>query len=120
MHGKATISALALGLAVVASANDAAAHARLVSSVPAESATAAAPKALTLRFSEGLVPKFSGVDLMKADGSMVAVKPAPTPDAKSMTVILPAPLPAGSYMVMWHAAADDGHRTTGQYNFTVR
>jgi methionine-rich copper-binding protein CopC len=123
MNGKKTTQVLALvaGMISLALAGQAAAHAKLVSGDPAENATVATPKTITLHFNEKLVPRFSGLDLMKADGSMVAVKKATSKDTKAVTITVPTALTAGTYMVMWHAAAaDDGHRTKGQYNFTVR
>ena len=107
----------AAGLA--AAASQAEAHARLVSAAPAANAKVAAPKTITLTFSEKLAPKFSGGDLMKADGATVAVVSVAA--GKTVSLTLAHPLAPGGYMVMWHAvAADDGHRTQGSYNFTAR
>ena len=30
------------------------------------------------------------------------------------------PLPAGTYRVIWNVVARDGHRTTGDYSFTIK
>ena len=40
-------------------------------------------------------------------------------DANLLEVALP-PLPAGIYRVIWTAVSRDGHRTEGNYTFTVK
>lgn len=49
------------------------AHPKLAAATPAANAVTAAPKRITLRLTEKLEPKFSGVELMKADGTDVPV-----------------------------------------------
>lgn len=110
--------ALAAGLSMLAA--QAQAHAHLVTSTPSAKADVAAPKQIALTFSEKLEPKFSAADLMKADGSMVAVTSAVSGKAKKGVMVMPkAPLTPGSYMVMWHVVSADGHKSKGDYNFTV-
>jgi len=119
---KMTLRTAALLVAMAAPAlmvaSGAQAHAHLVKSNPAENAAIAAPNTIHLEFSEKLEPKFSGVTLMKADGAAVAV----TSKAAGAAIdgALDAPLAPGGYMVMWHVVSADGHKMTGQYNFTVR
>lgn len=117
-------SAAAIGAAVglLVAASQAQAHARLVSATPAANATVGAPKTITLRFSEAVVPKFSGADLMKSDGALLPVTSSvPADDHKTVTLTPKGVLAPGSYMVMWHAAAaDDGHRTKGDFSFIVK
>ena len=55
-----TVLALA-AVAALAAAGQAAAHARLITGSPKNGATVAAPKALTLHYSEELVPAASSV-----------------------------------------------------------
>jgi methionine-rich copper-binding protein CopC len=111
------LSAGAMGAALLLAASQAAAHAHLVTSNPAQSATVAAPKQIVLRFSEKLQPKFSGFDL-STGGAPVPVK---AKIAKDTMVGTPArPLKAGAYQVKWHAVTPDTHRMEGLYNFTVR
>ena len=105
------------GLAALA-ATGAQAHAHLVKSNPAAATTVGAPQTLKLDFSEALEPKFSGVDLMKADGAAIAVSAKVS--AKTITAEPKAPLAPGAYMVMWHVVSDDGHKSKGDYNFTVK
>ncbi|HEY5410054.1 MAG TPA: copper homeostasis periplasmic binding protein CopC [Caulobacteraceae bacterium] len=116
-----SVIALTSALALVAAASQADAHARLVGATPAANSAIASPKQVVLHFSETLVPKFSSFDLMKADGTKVSIAASvPAKDRKSVVGMVSAPLASGSYMVMWHvAAADDGHRTKGAFNFTV-
>ncbi len=110
-----------LGL-LLAAALQAEAHARLVSATPSPSSVVGAPKQVTLRFSEAVVPRFSGFDLVKAGGGAVSVRTAVAPsDGKAIVGALSGPLAPGTYRVVWHAAsADDGHRTKGDFTFTVR
>ncbi len=109
----------AAGLLVLSSQADA--HARLVNATPAANSAVAAPRQVMLHFSEALVPKFSGFDLMKADGAKVAVTAKVAPkDHKTVVGIISGQLTPGTYTVMWHvAASDDGHRTKGDFSFTV-
>jgi methionine-rich copper-binding protein CopC len=114
------VIALAAATALLAAATGAQAHAHLVSATPAANAAVAAPKILSLTFSEKLEPKFSGVDLMTANGKPVAVKSSvAAKDRKTITAALSAPLAAGSYMVMWHVVSADGHKMKGDFSFTV-
>ena len=99
-------------------ATGAQAHAHLTKSDPAANASVAAPKALRLEFSEKLEAKFSGVELMKSSGADVAVDGKV--DGKTIEVQPKAALAPGGYMVMWHAVAEDGHKSKGSYNFTVK
>ena len=108
----------ALGAAALLAASQAQAHARLVKADPGDKASVAAPAAVHLQFSEKLEPKLSGADLMKADGNSLASTAAVV--GKTVKVTPKAPLVPGGYMVMWYAVSDDGHRTQGEYNFTVK
>lgn len=113
---RAALTSLALAVAAPAVA-----HPALKTATPAANAVVAAPSRLQLQFSEKLEPKFTGVELMKADGTPVPVK-ATVGGADGKTVLAPiaGKLAPGQYMVMWHAVAGDGHRIKGDYNFTVR
>lgn len=114
----------ALLLVVPGAAN---AHPRLVSTNPAANATVDRPARVELRFSEKLMPKFSGADLMMT--GMRGVKHAPMKVASAATiasdghtlVIVPkSPLGAGTYSVAWHVVSADTHRITGNYAFAVK
>lgn len=98
------------------------AHAKLVSSTPADGAAVAAPKQIVLKFSEKLQPKFSGAALtMPSMNNMaMAAKASVAKDRVTMTLTPTGRLPAGAYMVSWHAVTADTHRMEGKYSFTVR
>src|SRR5437660_981596 len=93
--------AAGVAMALAAAATQACAHARLTASNPAANATVAAPKQLTLQFSEKLQPKFSGLTV-----TMPQMKDMPTPvkvavskDRRSLVATPTQPLPAGVYKV---------------------
>jgi copper resistance protein C len=109
----------AAALLSVACASQAAAHAKLVESNPAASATVAAPKQIVLRFNEKLEAKFSGFDL-SVGGAKTPVKTSVGGDGVTMIGAPAKPLAAGAYKVDWHAVTADGHRMQGSYGFTVR
>jgi methionine-rich copper-binding protein CopC len=107
---------LALGVAAEASA-----HAKLVKSDPAEKGEPSDKKNLELTFSEAISGKLSGAEVTDAGGKKVASTAMADQDNKGLMVMLKDPLKAGDYKVDWHAvASDDGHRTNGTVNFTVK
>ncbi len=98
------------------------AHPTLKSATPpAEGAAARAPNEIRLSFSEGVIPKFSGVELKDQNGKRIATGPATTDpkDRKQLVVPLKAPLQAGAYTVDWHVVSVDTHRVKGSYSFKV-
>ena len=115
-------AALALALlAVLGAAGAASAHAQLVASVPgAGQRLDSSPSQLTLVFSERLDPLGSGIDLLDSAGKLVATGGQTDPtDPRTMTLAVPA-LPDGLYSVNWRSlSADDGHNTSGFFNFGV-
>ena len=115
------LASVALAGGLLLAASQANAHAAFVSAMPAANSTGAAPKQVTIHLSEGLSKKLSGFELMKADGSKVPVTTSVSPkDHKTLVGSVSGNLAPGTYMVMWHAvAADDGHRSKGDFNFTV-
>lgn len=99
------------------------AHARLVSSNPANNASvAAAPATVVLTFNERLLPAFTKVELtMPGHGGMkVAANSEVSRDGKSVTVTPARPFGKGGYKVVWSTASADGHKMTGEISFTVR
>lgn len=117
-----TTLALAIGLGLLGT-TAAFAHAHLVTATPADKAVvAAAPGALTLKFSEGVALKFTGVTVNGPGGATIALG-AGSLDPKDdtlLTVPLSGPLAAGAYTVLWHALSTDGHKSSGSYGFTVK
>lgn len=113
--------------AAVALPGAALAHPRLLSSTPAANATIAKPTQLRLVFSETLVAPLSGIELTMT-GMPGMANHAPMPirgfttsvNDKTMTIALPRALPAGTYLLKWHAVAGDQHRIENSFTFTVR
>lgn len=124
-----TLAVSALAAFALVSGSAAFAHAKLVSSAPAADAKASNVRSLTLTFSEGLVEKLSGVEIVMtgmpgmanhAPMKVSGFKSALAADGKTMTITLPRALPAGSYDVTWHAVTADTHRIEGKYSFSVK
>lgn len=99
------------------------AHAHLKQQSPAANAQmTTAPHALTLSFSEGIEVKFSGVTVtgpQQAKVSLGAVK-LNEKDNKQLIVPVEQSLKPGDYTVDWHVVSVDGHKTQGQYHFSVK
>ena len=97
------------------------AHSKPKTMTPEANSTVAAPAQVSVFFTEGLEPKFSSLQLMDAQGTVVSrEKSVVDPkDAKHMTLALPKLTP-GVYRVHWMTAALDGHRMDGDYSFKVQ
>lgn len=118
---------LPAALALLGVAGVAQAHPKLLSASPAPNATVAKPARVTLQFSEKLMPKFSGADLMmtghagKTHAPMkITAVAAVGADGRTLVVTPKAPLAAGSYSVAWHVVSVDTHRVTGNIAFAVK
>ena len=99
------------------------AHAHLKHQYPAADAVMeSAPQALTMNFSEGIEPAFSGITLVGPEKQKLETGKAKVAadDNKQLIVPLSAPLPAGQYQVDWHVVSVDGHKTKGSYHFSVK
>jgi methionine-rich copper-binding protein CopC len=115
------IGALAV-LAISAVASSANAHPKLKSVSPAADVSSkVSPTEIKLNFSEGVIAKFSGLELKDEAGKTIATGvPMNDPgDRRLLVVPLPAPLMAGHYTVTWHAVSEDTHRVKGEYSFAV-
>nr|WP_237657414.1 CopC domain-containing protein YobA [Serratia fonticola] len=113
-----TIFVLFVGL----SSQQALAHAHLKVQTPAADATvSSAPKVLTLNFSEGIEPNFSGVKVTGPDNAVVKTGKLDLDPSNNTQINVPieSDLAAGKYQVSWHVVSVDGHKTKGQYSFTV-
>jgi methionine-rich copper-binding protein CopC len=80
-----------------------------------------APVQVRIWFDSNLEPLFSSISVQDAKGNKIdsgdgRVSPA---DDTLLEVGLP-PLAAGTYRVIWNVVSRDGHRTSGDYTFTVR
>jgi len=100
------------------------AHGHLKSAEPAPDSTGPAPKQLSLSFSEGVEVALSQVQLQRLDGqastAITTGKVISGRDERTLDVPLEAPLASGRYQVKWRVLAKDGHKTQGDYRFTVQ
>jgi methionine-rich copper-binding protein CopC len=114
----AALAALAMG----AFATSADAHPKLKSVSPAADVSSKVPpKEIKLNFSEGVIAKFSGLQLKDEAGKTITTGvPVNDPgDRRQLVVPVPAPLVAGRYTVTWHAVSQDTHRVKGEYSFGI-
>jgi methionine-rich copper-binding protein CopC len=96
------------------------ADAALVSSSPAKDSAVAAPKIIRLSFSEKIAAS-SGFQLSMDDGMKMGAAIKVSDDGKTLTGTPTSPFMKGKYTLNWHATgADDGKRTEGSFNFTVK
>lgn len=82
---------------------------------------AGSPASVRIWFDGALEPAFSTIMVHSMDGRMVdnrdgRVDPS---DPTLVEVGLPKLAP-GTYLVIWNVVSRDGHRTTGQYKFTIK
>ena len=113
---------LAVGALWFTTAPTARAHALLVSSSPAAgSSLTRLPAAVSVAFSESVVPRLSSLRVYDSSGHEVSKQP--TQAASSSTLTLSVPLPpllGGVYTVRWKSvSSDDGHAAGGSFTFGV-
>lgn len=79
------------------------------------------PDRVRIWFDGDLEPAFSTIMVHSADGKMVDKKDGRVnpSDATLLEVSVPR-LPPGTYRVIWNVVARDGHRTMGDYTFTIK
>lgn len=115
----ATASAIAVAVALIA--GDAAAHARLVRSTPADGEVLeAAPAEVVLVFEGGVERRFARFVLQRAGGS---ARRLDGPPGGGVTTELAIPLGAldpGEYRLQWSVVSRDGHRIRGALRFSIR
>jgi copper transport protein len=97
------------------------AHTHLLSSTPGKGDTVRTPvNEILLHFSEAVDARYTVVVLLDASGQQIKmaqlVGASPSKDYK---LVLERPLMAGAYTVKWKAAGDDGHVSTGLFDFSV-
>jgi methionine-rich copper-binding protein CopC len=97
------------------------AHAHLDHSVPSAGAkVAAAPKEVSLWFTEALEAKFSTIEVRDANGAQMQTGSAQlAADNTAQLHISLKPLPPGTYKVNWCVLSVDTHRTQGSFTFRV-
>ncbi len=81
----------------------------------------AAPQHIRIWFDGDLEPVFSTIIVHDAKGNTMDKGDGhvDTSDPKLLEVSLP-PLQSGTYRVLWNVIARDGHRTQGEFTFTVK
>jgi len=124
---KASYSALIAAALACAVAFPAAAHMRVVASTPAQGAHVAAPRALSLSFSEPLLVPTAAIAVvmtampgMANHGEMVIrnFTQAWSQDGRTVTLSLRQPLRAGTYDLRWQTAGT--HKMSGKVTFDVK
>jgi methionine-rich copper-binding protein CopC len=104
--------------AIAVGASTARAHAFLENADPLVGSTvSAAPREVSLTFTQNLEPAFSSVTVTDANGAQVSQGKAQI-GGNTMRVRLKALAP-GSYKVHWHALSVDTHTTEGNFTFHV-
>jgi methionine-rich copper-binding protein CopC len=120
-HYRGLIVVLSLGF-LCASAGVSRGHAFPDHSDPKVGSTVSvSPSTVRIWFDGDLEPVFSRIMVHTMDGRMVDKGDGhvDTKDSTLLEVSVP-PLPPGTYLVMWNVVARDGHRTMGQYTFTIK
>lgn len=98
---------------------EAAAHAELVETSPANGAhLEAAPPEVTLRFSETVNPVRGGFTLLDGNGKTLA-QPAASGSGARITMPLPDSLGDGVYLINWRVVSADSHPIHGAFVFSV-
>jgi methionine-rich copper-binding protein CopC len=107
--------------AMLCIASQADAHAFLERAVPAAgSEMAKPPHQIMRRFSEGLEPSFSTIELRNALGAPVSIGSPHAAPGNDRELIADLPnLGSGRYSVIWHVTSVDTHKTEGSYQFTI-
>jgi methionine-rich copper-binding protein CopC len=79
------------------------------------------PDIIKIWFDSELEPALSKLMVCNADGKQVDKQDSgvDADDPKLLKVSVP-PLPSGRYRVIWSVGAKDGHRTKGDFTFTVK
>ncbi len=114
-------AAVLLVLFLLAAPGAARAHAYLKRADPAVGSTlAASPSQVRIWFDAELEPAFSTIAVRGA-GGVVGDERArvDSRDPKLLAMSVP-PLARGTYEVTWSVVTRDGHRTSGNYHFTIR
>jgi methionine-rich copper-binding protein CopC len=114
---RALVLLSAAGLAILALAAPAVAHTELVSSAPADKASAESPTEVRLTFSEPVDPRFAKVSVKAPGGADVTQgKPAVTETVVVQPIAAKKP---GKYTVAFRIVSTDGHPVSSSQAFTV-
>ena len=112
----ASVLALVVGTGLL-TAGPAAAHASLLATDPAAGAVLdAAPREVTLTFSEEVDPTLAAVTLTGPDGAQV---PLDAPRVEGSALVQPVPATSGAQTLAYRVVSVDGHPVQGTLAFTV-
>ncbi len=79
------------------------------------------PERVRIWFDGDLEPAFSTIMVHNAGNAMVDRKDGHvSPSDPRLLEVSVSRLPAGTYRVMWNVVARDGHKTQGDFTFTVK
>lgn len=103
------------------------AHAKIVSTVPADGDFVASPMNFVLNFDNAVT--LTGVELHSIagvsaegrtiEGAIVDLGFIATEPSRSFVIDIPEPLVPGEYFLIWRCVAADSHFATGEFFFTV-
>jgi methionine-rich copper-binding protein CopC len=98
------------------------AHASLVTSSPAKAQVLDAPPIeIRLTFNEHVEARFCRIKLVSGDGRNIdADRPHPDKTDPNAIVASVPVLRAGTYSARWTAVGGDGHKTHGDFPFTIK
>ena len=101
---------------------DVSAHAMLESAEPGAGARLEKPPtSVVLHFDSMLEAVFCGITVKSITDDRTITGPVQSADRERASLRLALPtLPSGEYRVTWQAVARDGHRTSGDYTFTIK
>jgi copper resistance protein C len=106
-----------LAIAAIAASGVASSHSSVYKSVPVNNSTVTvAPQDLSLTFTSAV--RLTVLTLQRGDGKPQNLGPLPKLATKSLTVAMPV-VAAGSYIVKWRAAGNDGHVMSGKIFFKI-
>jgi putative copper export protein/methionine-rich copper-binding protein CopC len=115
--GLLLVAGLIAAVTVALTSSPAAAHTRLIETIPANRTIAAEPpERLTLVFAEAVDPRTVQLDIIATDGEIVGGALLLTPLGSDQAVIdfaLPV-LPDGIFGLSWITVGPDGHRVAGE------
>jgi methionine-rich copper-binding protein CopC len=85
------------------------------------STVSSSPTTVRIWFDSDLEPAFSTLMVHSSNHEMVDKRDSRvSPDDPKLLEVSVPRLPPGTYRVIWSVVARDGHRTTGDYTFTIK
>lgn len=114
------VAVVLCGLASLATAGPAAAHATLTSTDPVEgSVLPEAPASVTLTFNEAVRLTAQEIAVYDAGGQSVASTARASGGEVTVAIADPAAMADGTYVVGWYVVSADGHPVSGSLTFSV-